>query len=233
MTIRRNRSNLGLDDRDGVERQGDGSSQRRRCRGKEGGNGRELRRRGERRALADDLRRRLTEHDAPAVRRPSGLSRGRFAFGLGGSVAPPRLNSGPPPPRPPLSSLVSGSAGGGSAGAAAPSPSALLVVRLGPVGLLARQADLALAGVDAQDLHLDLVADLDDFLGALDLVVGQLGDVQQAFQARLQLDEDAEVGELRDLALDDLARAGSGPGCRSPTGRLAICLRPRAIRLRS
>ena len=61
------------------------------------------------------------------------------------------------------------------------------------------------AGIDAQHLDLDLVADLDDLLGALDLVVGQLGDVQQAFQARLQLDEDAEVGELRDLALLDLA----------------------------
>ena len=42
--------------------------------------------------------------------------------------------------------------------------------------------------------------------GVLDLVVGQLGDVQQALQARLQLDEHAEVGELRDLALHDLAR---------------------------
>ena len=28
--------------------------------------------------------------------------------------------------------------------------------------------------------------------------------MQQAFQARLQLDEDAEVGDLGDLALDDL-----------------------------
>ena len=37
-------------------------------------------------------------------------------------------------------------------------------------------------------------------------MVGQLGDVQQAFEARLELDEDAEVGELGDLALDDVAR---------------------------
>ena len=44
-------------------------------------------------------------------------------------------------------------------------------------------------------------------------------DVQQAFQVRLQLDEDAEVGDLGDLALDDLPgqvvlgdrRAATGP----------------------
>src|SRR5262249_39163203 len=70
---------------------------------------------------------------------------------------------------------------------------------------LAAEADLAVGGVDAQDLDLDLVAHLDDVLRALDLVVGQLGDVQQAFQAGLQLDEDAEVGELGHLALLGLA----------------------------
>src|SRR5207244_12831807 len=65
----------------------------------------------------------------------------------------------------------------------------------------AAQADLAVGRIDAQDAHLDFVADLDHLLGALDLVVGQLRNVQQAFQSRLQLDEDAEVGQLRDLAL--------------------------------
>ena len=47
-------------------------------------------------------------------------------------------------------------------------------VFLGPFDTLPRQADLPLVGVDAQDLHLDLLADLDDVLGILDLVVGQL-----------------------------------------------------------
>ena len=112
------------------------------------------------------------------------------------------LKSGPPPPRPPLSSLVSLAAlWAASAPSSSPSSSPGLV----HCAFLRRQADLALAAVDAEDLDLDLVADLDDFLGAVDLVVGQLGDVQQAFQARLQLDEDAEVGELGDLALDDVA----------------------------
>ena len=55
--------------------------------------------------------------------------------------------------------------------------SSLLV--LGPGEALAAQADLAIGRVDAEDLDLDLVADLDHFLRALDLVVGQLGDVQQ------------------------------------------------------
>ena len=124
----------------------------------------------------------------------------------GGRGAPPMLKSGPPSPRPPLSSLVSASPRPrrrGSAGAAA---FLALAVGFGPLGLLAREADLPLAAIDTEDLHLDLVADLDDFLGAVDLVVGQLRDVQEALQARLELDEDAEVGELGDLALDHVAR---------------------------
>src|SRR5262249_11550383 len=71
----------------------------------------------------------------------------------------------------------------------------------------AAESDLAVGGVHTEDLDLDLVAGLDDVLGALDLVVGQLADVQQALQAGLQLDEDPEVGELGDLALLDLTWA--------------------------
>src|SRR5262245_15262690 len=68
------------------------------------------------------------------------------------------------------------------------------------------QSNLPVAGIDAEDLDLDLVADLDHLLGALDLVVGQLRDVQEALQAGLQLDEDAELGELGHLALLHLPR---------------------------
>src|SRR5262249_34974121 len=71
----------------------------------------------------------------------------------------------------------------------------LLFLLLGPVQALAAEADLAVVDVHAEDLDLQLVADLDDVLGAIDLVVGQLADVQQPFQAGLELDEDAEVGE--------------------------------------
>ena len=143
--------------------------------------------------------------------------------------SPPMLNSGPPPPRPPLRPLDSGLATSGSplgGGAVAGAVEAagrhalgFLVVALGPLGLLAREADLPLGAVDAEDLDLDVVADVDDLLGAVDLVVGQLGDVQEPFEAGLELDEDAEVGQLGDLADDHVAGARSGPGCRSPRGR--------------
>ncbi len=52
----------------------------------------------------------------------------------------------------------------------------------------------------------DLVANFDDFFGVFDLVVGQFADVQQAFQAIFQSDEDTEVGDLGDLTFDQLAR---------------------------
>jgi hypothetical protein len=45
-------------------------------------------------------------------------------------------------------------------------------------------------------------------------VVGELGDVQQALELGLELDEDAEVGDLGDLATDDhagLVALGDGP----------------------
>src|SRR5262249_29973431 len=70
---------------------------------------------------------------------------------------------------------------------------------------LAAQTDLAVGRIDAQDAHLDLVANLDHLFRALDLVVGQFRDMQQALQPRLQFDEHAEVGQLRDLALLDVA----------------------------
>jgi hypothetical protein len=44
-------------------------------------------------------------------------------------------------------------------------------------------------------------------------VVGELGDVQQALEIVFELDEDAEVGDLGDLAADDHAGlVGAGDG---------------------
>ena len=40
-------------------------------------------------------------------------------------------------------------------------------------------------------------------LACADALVGQFGDVDQAFEARLQLDERAEIGRARHLAGDD------------------------------
>ena len=71
------------------------------------------------------------------------------------------------------------------------------------VGLapLHAQADAALVLVDLEHHDLDLVAQRDD-LARRDVLVGpvHLGDVHQAFDARLDLDEGAVVGDVGDLA---------------------------------
>src|SRR5690606_24511855 len=73
--------------------------------------------------------------------------------------------------------------------------------------LLDAQRDAAALAVDVQDHDLDLVADLHD-LGRVDVLVGpvHLGDVHQALDARLDLDEGAVVGDVGDLA----EQAGAG-----------------------
>src|SRR5690606_20098030 len=72
------------------------------------------------------------------------------------------------------------------------------------VGLLERQADAATVEVDVDDLHEDLVADLDDLLRDLHVALGQLGDVDQALDALLDPDERAERHQLGDAARHDL-----------------------------
>ena len=81
-----------------------------------------------------------------------------------------------------------------------------LITRVAPLGALERKADLAIVGVDAKDLDVHLVATGDDVLRGLDLLVGELGDVQQTLEAFLELDEDTEVGDLRDRSANDHAR---------------------------
>src|SRR5690606_33872415 len=73
--------------------------------------------------------------------------------------------------------------------------------------LLDAERDAATLFVDVEHHDLDLVADLDD-LGRIDVLVGpvHLGHVHEALDARLELDEAAVVGDVRDLAED--ARAG-------------------------
>ena len=73
-----------------------------------------------------------------------------------------------------------------------------------PPGALEAQAYLALVGVDAKDLYLELLAGLNDVLGIVHFVIGEFRDVQQAFELLFKLDENTEVGDLGDLALDDL-----------------------------
>src|SRR5467141_326033 len=67
--------------------------------------------------------------------------------------------------------------------------------------LLHAERDAPALLVDLEDHHLDLVADL-HHLGRMHVLVGpvHLGDVDQAFDARLDLDERAVVGEVGDFA---------------------------------
>ena len=53
-----------------------------------------------------------------------------------------------------------------------------LVLIFAPLNSLARQTDFTFLGVDTKDFHFDFVADFDDFFRILDLVIGQLGNVQ-------------------------------------------------------
>src|SRR5204862_5501138 len=62
-------------------------------------------------------------------------------------------------------------------------------------------------GVDLEDLDLDVVARLDYLARVLDVVLGELGDVDQPLDALHDLDEGAEGDDLGDLALELVADA--------------------------
>ena len=70
--------------------------------------------------------------------------------------------------------------------------------------LLQAQGDLLLLVVDVEDLDLDLVVDLDHLRRMVDAAPAHVGDVQQAVDAA-QVDERAEVGDVLDDALAELA----------------------------
>ena len=70
--------------------------------------------------------------------------------------------------------------------------------------LLEAQGDLLAVLVDVQDHHLDLVVDLEHVAGVVDPAPAHVGDVQQAVDAA-QVDERAEVGDVLDRPLADLA----------------------------
>ena len=70
---------------------------------------------------------------------------------------------------------------------------------------LQRQRQAAALGVDLDDLRLHLVALRDDLARVLDVVLRELGDVNEPLDSGHDLDEGAEGDDLRDLALDDVA----------------------------
>src|SRR3954469_1835989 len=72
------------------------------------------------------------------------------------------------------------------------------------LGLLEAQGDALAVAVDVEDLDLDGVADVEDLRRVVDVRPRQLGDVDQAVDA-VEVDEGAEVDDVRDLALYDEA----------------------------
>ena len=70
-------------------------------------------------------------------------------------------------------------------------------------GLLEAERDAALDRIDLEDLHLDLLRGRDDLAG-MHVLLGprHFGDVDQAFDAGLELDEGAVVGDVGDAALE-------------------------------
>src|SRR5215208_3845186 len=69
------------------------------------------------------------------------------------------------------------------------------------LGLLEAQGDALAVAVDVEHLDLHRVADREDLRRVVDVRPGQLGDVDQAVDA-VEVDERAEVDDVRDLALD-------------------------------
>src|SRR5262249_50198766 len=78
-----------------------------------------------------------------------------------------------------------------------------LLPQVGLALLESERAPLALP-VDVEHLDLHLLADLEHLRGVVDVAPRQLRDVDQAVHP-VQVDESAEVDDVRDLALDDVA----------------------------
>src|SRR3954451_25485887 len=69
------------------------------------------------------------------------------------------------------------------------------------LGLLEAQRDALTIAVDVEHLDLDRVADVEDLGGVVDVRPRQLGDVDEPVDA-VEVDERAEVDDVRDVALD-------------------------------
>ena len=79
-----------------------------------------------------------------------------------------------------------------------------LLPRVG-LRLLEAERDPLAVAVDVEHLDLDGLADLEHLRRMVDVRPGELGDVDQAVHA-VEVDEGAEVDDVRDRALDDVAR---------------------------
>src|SRR5262245_60796774 len=82
----------------------------------------------------------------------------------------------------------------------------MLLGEIGPrisLGLLETERNAALFFVDLENLDVDFLAGADD-LARMDVLLGpaHLGDVHEAFDARLELDESAIFGDVGDPAAE-------------------------------
>src|SRR6478609_7304219 len=81
------------------------------------------------------------------------------------------------------------------------------------VGLLEGERDTAALEVDVDDLDEQLIPYGDNLLGQLNVAHGELGDVDQAFDAVFNANERAERNQLGDLTRNNLAEGvGAGEG---------------------
>ena len=69
---------------------------------------------------------------------------------------------------------------------------------------LQRQRQPSAVTVDLEDQDVDRIALRDDLARVLDVMLRELGDVDEAFDAGQDLDEGAEGDDLRDTTLDDI-----------------------------
>src|SRR5690348_12540900 len=86
------------------------------------------------------------------------------------------------------------------------------------IDLLHAELDLA-AVVEAEDLDLDLVADLDDIGDLADALRRELADMDEAVARTEEVHERAEIDDLDDLAVVDDAEFGLGDDATDPVDR--------------
>src|SRR5581483_3557430 len=79
-----------------------------------------------------------------------------------------------------------------------------VVPRIGEL-LLEAEADAFLFFIDIENHDVDVLADLEDFRGVTDAAPAHIGDVEEAVDA-VEVDERAEIGDILDGALADVAR---------------------------
>ena len=92
--------------------------------------------------------------------------------------------------------------------AGVPAADRILVGDVGPRAgrlLLEAEGDLLLVLVHLEDVDFELLVDVDDLVRIVDAAPAHVGDVQQAVDAA-EIDEGAELGDVLDDALADLAR---------------------------